>query len=74
MGMPENDFLLNFRLFECAGDWLVYDVMVNGMSLIDNYRDQFVRTLDTMPYEQVDRPDTGNGGTPLAHPRRMMEI
>ena len=35
--MPKNDFLLNFRLFERAGDWLVYDVMVNGMSLIDNY-------------------------------------
>ena len=51
--MPKNDFLLNFRLFERAGDWLVYDVMVNGMSLIDNYRAQFVRTLDTMPYEQL---------------------
>lgn len=41
----KNEFLLDFRLVEKAGDWLVYDVVVDGISLINSYRGQFARVL-----------------------------
>lgn len=41
----KNEFLLDFRMVEKAGDWLVYDVIVDGISLMNSYRGQFARVL-----------------------------
>lgn len=41
----KNEFLLDFRMVEKAGDWLVYDVVVDGISLMNSYRGQFSRVL-----------------------------
>jgi phospholipid transport system substrate-binding protein len=41
----KNEFLLDFRMVEKAGDWLVYDVVVDGISLMNSYRGQFARVL-----------------------------
>lgn len=42
---PKNEFLLDFRMVEKTGDWLIYDVVVDGISLISSYRGQFARVL-----------------------------
>ena len=41
----KNEFLLDFRMVEKAGEWLVYDVVVDGISLMNSYRGQFARVL-----------------------------
>ena len=41
----KNEFLLDFRMVEKAGEWLVYDVVVDGISLMNSYRGQFSRVL-----------------------------
>ena len=41
----KNEFLLDFRMVEKGGDWLVYDVVVDGISLMNSYRGQFARVL-----------------------------
>jgi phospholipid transport system substrate-binding protein len=49
----KNDYILDFRLVEKAGNWLVYDVVVDGISLINSYRGQFARVLTYEPYETL---------------------
>lgn len=41
----KNEFMLDFRMVEKAGDWLIYDVVVDGISLMNSYRGQFARVL-----------------------------
>jgi phospholipid transport system substrate-binding protein len=41
LGYKNTDVQLNYRLFNHEGQWRVYDVVVEGVSLIDNYRGQF---------------------------------
>jgi len=49
----KNDFLLDFRLVDRAGEWLVFDVVVDGVSLINSYRGQFARMLRLLSYDDV---------------------
>jgi len=44
---------LDFWLFEESGDWKVYDVVVEGVSLIQNYRGQFTRALRIFSYADL---------------------
>jgi phospholipid transport system substrate-binding protein len=44
------DTLLDFRLAERAGMWLVYDVVIDGASLVQNYRAQFASILRNGSY------------------------
>lgn len=47
---------LDYRLLDKAGDWRVYDVVVDGISLVNNYRGQFTKILRSSSYEDlVDR-------------------
>jgi phospholipid transport system substrate-binding protein len=47
----KNDLLLDFRLVERAGQWLIYDVVANGVSLISSYRGQFSRLMRFTAYD-----------------------
>ncbi|HJU04261.1 MAG TPA: ABC transporter substrate-binding protein [Nitrospiraceae bacterium] len=49
----DRDVVLDFWLFERAGEWKVYDVVVKGMSLIQNYRGQFTRVLRNSSYPHL---------------------
>ena len=42
---PKVDTWLEFRLTNTSGDWLVYDVVIEGTSLVRNYHAQFVRII-----------------------------
>ncbi len=44
--------LLNYRLIKKNGDWKAYDVVVDGISLVSNYRGQFTAILRASSYEQ----------------------
>ncbi|MDE3035811.1 MAG: ABC transporter substrate-binding protein [Nitrospirota bacterium] len=41
---------MEYRLLEKSGDWVVYDIIVDGISLVRNYRGQFERIIHTESY------------------------
>ena len=47
------EFSVNYRLHNRNGDWKVYDVVIEDISLINNYRSQFNRMLATSSYEEL---------------------
>jgi phospholipid transport system substrate-binding protein len=47
------DYSVNFRLHKVTGDWKVYDVVIEDISLINNYRSQFGRVLAKSSYEEL---------------------
>ncbi len=44
---------LDYRLINRSGDWRVYDVVVDGVSLVNNYRGQFNRIIRSSSYEDL---------------------
>ncbi|MDE3035536.1 MAG: ABC transporter substrate-binding protein [Nitrospirota bacterium] len=38
---------LDYRLMNKAGEWRVYDVVVDGISLVNNYRGQFTKIISS---------------------------
>ncbi|HXG52654.1 MAG TPA: ABC transporter substrate-binding protein [candidate division Zixibacteria bacterium] len=42
---------LDYRLHEVGGDWKVSDVVIENISLVNNYRSQFSRVLARSSYE-----------------------
>ena len=44
---------LDYRLLNRGGDWRVYDVVVDGVSLVSNYRGQFAKIIRTSGYDDL---------------------
>jgi phospholipid transport system substrate-binding protein len=44
---------LDYRLLKRGGDWGVYDVVVDGVSLVSNYRGQFAKIIRTSGYDDL---------------------
>jgi phospholipid transport system substrate-binding protein len=44
---------LDYRLLSKGGDWRVYDVVVDGVSLVSNYRGQFAKIIRTSGYDDL---------------------
>jgi len=47
---PKIDTSLDFRLESQSGEWLVYDVVIDGASIVRNYRTQFSRIIRESAY------------------------
>ena len=47
------EFSVNYRLHQVNGDWKVYDVVIEDISLVNNYRSQFNRVLAKSSYEEL---------------------
>ena len=47
---PKVDTSLDFRLEKESGEWLVYDVVVDGISTVKNYRTQFSKIIRDNTY------------------------
>ena len=45
------DTLLNFRLANRQGTWLVYDVVIDGASIVGNYHAQFTSIIRDLTYQ-----------------------
>jgi phospholipid transport system substrate-binding protein len=44
---------LDYRMLNRNGDWRVYDVVVDGVSLVSNYRGQFAKIIRTSGYDDL---------------------
>lgn len=50
------EFAINYKLHELNGDWKVYDVVIENVSIVNNYRSQFNRLLAKYSFaELLDR-------------------
>lgn len=47
------DFSIDYRLHKVDGDWKVYDVVIEDVSLVNNYRAQFNRILSHASYAEL---------------------
>lgn len=45
------DIPLDFRLMSQSNDWVVYDVVADGVSIVNNYRAQIAKILRDFAYE-----------------------
>jgi phospholipid transport system substrate-binding protein len=48
-----DEFTLDYRLFKQNGKWMVYDVIIEGVSLVSNYRSQFNRIITSNGYDKL---------------------
>jgi len=46
-------FSIVYRLHNVSGKWLVYDVVIENVSMVQNYRNQFNRILAKSSYEEL---------------------
>lgn len=44
------DTPIDFRLIHRSGDWRVYDVVIDGASIVSNYRSQFTSIIRDVSY------------------------
>lgn len=52
---PNDRIPLTYRLLEEGGTWRVYDVVIEGVSLVSNYRSQFARIISESSYAELVR-------------------
>ena len=53
MDSAKTEISLDYRLILKGSTWRVYDVVVNGVSLVKNYRSQFARIIRRSSYEDL---------------------
>lgn len=46
MSYDDKTFAVVYRLQEKEGQWLIYDVVAENVSMVRNYRNQFSRILN----------------------------
>ena len=44
---------INYRLRKKDSDWLIYDVSIEGVSLVNNYRTQFNNIITSSSYQEL---------------------
>ena len=44
---------VDYRMIKRADRWLVYDVSIEGVSLVSNYRTQFNKIIQTSSYNEL---------------------
>jgi phospholipid transport system substrate-binding protein len=47
------EILVQYRLRDKGGEWLVYDISIEGVSLVNNYRKQFHSILTRSSYKDL---------------------
>lgn len=48
-----DEFSLDYHLFKHEGKWMVYDVIIEGVSLVSNYRSQFNKIITANGYSAL---------------------
>lgn len=57
-----DEFTLDYRMIRQNNRWMVYDVVIEGVSLVSNYRSQFGRIIKSSGYAGlVKKLETKNG-------------
>ena len=47
------EFSVNYRLHDVSGDWKVFDVVIENVSIVNNFRSQFNRVLAKSSYAEL---------------------
>ena len=47
------EFSINYKLHRAGEDWRVYDLVIENVSLVNNYRSQFNRILTNSTYDEL---------------------
>jgi phospholipid transport system substrate-binding protein len=61
-------FALTYRLRQVEGQWRIDDVVVEGVSLVRNYRTQFARLLNKASYAELVKALRSKVAQPEAPP------
>lgn len=48
-----DEFTLDYRMLNRSGKWMAYDVVIEGVSLVSNYRTQFNKIISNGGYVQL---------------------
>jgi phospholipid transport system substrate-binding protein len=48
-----NEIPIEYRMMKKGNDWKVYDVVIEGVSLVNNYRNQFNRIVVSSGYKEL---------------------
>ena len=59
---------VDYRMHQKNGRWLVYDVIIEGVSLISNYRTQFNKVVQTESYQSLVQKLRAKEAEPAASP------
>ena len=51
MVRPNSTIAVDYKLIQENGDWQVYDFVIEGVSMIRNYRSQFTKIIRKDSYE-----------------------
>lgn len=49
----KTEFPMDYRLLSKSGDWHVYDIILDGVSLVANYRGQFNKIIHSSGYDDL---------------------
>ena len=60
---------IDYRMHLKSGRWLVYDVIIEGVSLVANYRNQFNKIVQTESYQALVDRLRSKEAAPAASPR-----
>jgi len=52
---PNDRIPMNYRMINKGGKWWVYDIVIEGVSLVSNYRNQFGRIIRESSYQELVR-------------------
>jgi len=47
------EFVISYKLHQVGEDWRVYDLVIENVSLVNNYRSQFNRVLSNSNYDEL---------------------
>jgi phospholipid transport system substrate-binding protein len=47
------EFTLNYKIHRVGDDWKIYDLVVENISLVNNYRSQFNRVINKSSYDDL---------------------
>ena len=48
-----DEYALDYRLLNENGKWMVYDIVIEGVSMVSNYRTQFSRIISNNGYSEL---------------------
>lgn len=49
----KDEYTLDYRLLQKGSKWVVYDIVIEGVSLVSNYRTQFNKIISTNGYPEL---------------------
>lgn len=58
----QDEYTMDYRLLNQGGKWMVYDVVIEGVSLVSNYRSQFNKIITASGYGELVKKLQGKSG------------